>query len=437
MQPSEGPQGPPGLGRDRDQRRVTGKRGRTSAGHRRVVARAALASVASLVIIALAVVADTYRAGDAVGMAQSRALAADRSAAAEHRQSAAARHRRSAVPGWLDALEARVKGQPGHLAPGSNPAVLPGPVLIADRTNNRLLLVDPEGRILWTFPGRGSLSSGQTFLEPDDAFFSPQGQDIIATQEDDFAISVISVQRSRILWRYGHPGVPGSTPGYVDNPDDAMLLSDGNVMTADIKNCRLLELSRTSIVPLHVYGMTTSYCYHDPPLRYGSPNGMFPMTNGDWLVTEINGNWVDEVTPTGKLVWSVHPPGITYPSDTNEVSPGVFLTVSYTWPGVIEEFTKTGELLWRYAPKGPDALNQPSLALPLPNGDILANADWSDRVVVIDPKTNAIVWQYGHTGVAGSNPGYLHKPDGVDLAPPYSLLGTHAATMGTPPYGGQ
>jgi len=310
-------------------------------------------------------------------------------------------------------------------------------VLIADRTNNRLLLVDPEGRILWTFPGRDSLSPGQTFLEPDDAFFSPQGQDIIATQEDDFAISVISVQRSRILWRYGHPGVPGSTPGYVDNPDDAMLLPDGNVMTADIKNCRLLELSRTSTVPLHVYGTTTSYCYHDPPQWYGSPNGMFPMTNGDWLVTEINGDWVDEVTPTGKLVWSVQPPGITYPSDTNEVSPGVFLTVSYTWPGVIEEFTKTGKLLWRFAPKGSDALNQPSLALPLPNGDILANADWSDRVVVVDPKTNAIVWQYGHTATPGSKPGYLYKPDGVDLAPPYSLLGTHAATMGTPPYNSQ
>jgi len=45
---------------------------------------------------------------------------------------------------------------------------------------------------------------------------------------------------------------------------------------------------------------------------------------------------------------------------------------------------------------------------------------------------NRIVWQYGHTGVPGSAPGYLSNPDGVDLAPPYSLLMTHAATMGNP-----
>jgi outer membrane protein assembly factor BamB len=390
---------------------------------------AALAAVAAVVVVAV-----LNRPGGTAGTAGQRRTAAHGARATTH-GSAAPRDSRPGVPGWLAALEARVKGQPGHLAPGSDPAVLPGPVLIADRNNNRLLLVDPKGRVLWTFPGTGPQSAGQALPAPDDAFFGPHGRHIIATQESRFTLSVISVPGSTITWRYGHPGVPGPAPGYLDNPDDAMLLPDGNVMTADIKNCRLLELSRTSTVPLHVYGITDPYCYHAPPQRFGSPNGMFPMTNGDWLVTEINGDWADEMTPTGKIVWSVHPPGITYPSDTNEVSPGVFLTASYTRPGVIEEFTRTGKLLWRYQPTGANALNEPSLALPLPNGDILANADWSDRVVVIDPKTSKIVWQYGHTGVPGSKPGYLYKPDGVDLAPPYSLLITHAATMGIPPYG--
>ena len=67
------------------------------------------------------------------------------------------------------------------------------------------------------------------------------------------------------------------------------------------------------------------------------------------------------------------------------------------------------------------ALNQPSLALPLPNGDILANDDKNDRVIVVDPHTNKIVWQYGHTRVPGAGEGFLSNPDGVDLAPPHSL----------------
>ena len=89
------------------------------------------------------------------------------------------------------------------------------------------------------------------------------------------------------------------------------------------------------------------------------------------------------------------------------------------------EFTASGQLRWRFG-----GLDHPSLALPLPNGDILVNDDYNHRVIVIDPVSNRIVWQYGHTGVAGSKPGYLNNPDGVDMTPPGSMLITHAATMG-------
>jgi hypothetical protein len=58
--------------------------------------------------------------------------------------------------------------------------------------------------------------------------------------------------------------------------------------------------------------------------------------------------------------------------------------------------------------------------------------DCNDRVIVIDPVSNRIVWQYGRTGVAGSRPGYLSKPDGVDVTPPDSMLIAHAATTGHP-----
>jgi hypothetical protein len=71
-------------------------------------------------------------------------------------------------------------------------------------------------------------------------------------------------------------------------------------------------------------------------------------------------------------------------------------------------------------------------ALPLPIGNVLVNDDYNDRVIVISRKTNRIVWQYGHDGVPGRAAGYLNNPDGVDLAPPQSLLMTHAATMGRP-----
>src|SRR2546429_6729135 len=75
---------------------------------------------------------------------------------------------------------------PGHLQPGSDPTVLPGPVLIADRGNDRLVLVDPEGRVLWTFPAPGELPSGDAFKVADEAFYTPDRKPIISIPEDDF-----------------------------------------------------------------------------------------------------------------------------------------------------------------------------------------------------------------------------------------------------------
>jgi hypothetical protein len=323
---------------------------------------------------------------------------------------------------WLAPVHGR-----GYLRPGSDPSALPGDVLIADHLNNRLLIVDPQGRVRWTFPHPGDLAHGQSFRVPDDSFFSPDGKYIIATEEDDFVISVIDIATHRIVYRYGRPGVPGSGPDQLDNPDDAMIAPDGRIVTADIKNCRIVTIAPPAHRPLHVIGQTTSVCMHDPPRRFGSPNGAFPLTNGRYLITEINGDWADEMSLSGQVSWSARPPGVTYPSDSNEVYPGRYLTADYSNPGQVVEFTPAGRLLWRFG-----GLNQPSLALPLPNGDILVNDDYNDRVIVIDPVTNRIVWQYGHTGIPGTAPGYLNDPDGVDLTPPNSLLITHSGTMGLP-----
>jgi hypothetical protein len=211
-----------------------------------------------------------------------------------------------------------------------------------------------------------------------------------------------------------------------------MITPAGAIVSADIKNCRVVIITPPAHTLTRAIGRTTNACLHDPPHRFGSPNGAFPMTNGHYLVTEINGDWADEMSLAGAnsgstVLWSANPPGVLYPSDTNEVYPGRYLTADYSDPGQIVEFTSGGHLLWRLG-----GFNQPSLALPLPNGDILLNDDFNHRVCVVDPVTNRIVWQYGHTRVSGRAPGYLNDPDGVDLVPPDSLLMTHAATMGVP-----
>ena len=168
-------------------------------------------------------------------------------------------------------------------------------MLIADEDNRRLLLVDPYGRIRWRFPGRGALRRGQVFGPPDDAFVSPDGRSIVATQEENQTISVIDIAAGRITRRYGHPGVPGSGPGYYYHPDDAMLLPGGQVLVADILNCRILLLSARGIA--RQLGSTSTACAHEPPRQFAQPNGTFPLTDGHYLVTEILGDWVRRSEP--------------------------------------------------------------------------------------------------------------------------------------------
>ncbi len=320
----------------------------------------------------------------------------------------------------------------GVLAPGSDPAALPVPILVVDKLNNRLIVVDALGRVRWQFPRPGDLAPGQTFLIPDDAFFSPDGREIVATQEDQQLITVIDVATHRIVYRYGTAGVHGSGANQLSNPDDAMMLPDGYIISPDIQNCRILLLSPRSHTPVRIFGRTTTHCLHNPPARWGSPNGAFPMQDNRYLVTEINGDWVDAMSLDGTVEWSTHPPGVAYPSDSNQIGPDRFLTVDYTNPGQLVVFDHTGRLLWRYRPTGPGSLDHPSLGLPLPNGDYLVTDDYNHRVVVIDPRQNRIVWQYGTKGVPGAQPGRLDNPDGLDLVPPHSFLGTKVTTMGSP-----
>jgi hypothetical protein len=59
------------------------------------------------------------------------------------------------------------------------------------------------------------------------------------------------------------------------------------------------------------------------------------MSDGNFLVTEINGDWVDEMSLRGHVYWSAHPPGVAYPSDANEISPDHYIVADFLDPGQI------------------------------------------------------------------------------------------------------
>lgn len=301
-----------------------------------------------------------------------------------------------------------------------------GRLMIADRGNDRIIVVNSRKRVLWEYPSKAHPAPPGGFYFPDDAFFTHSGTQIISNEEENERIVQLSFPSGKLLWSYGHPGQTGSQPGYLHEPDDAYLLKNGNVSVADAQNCRILIISPQKKV-LREFG-DPAECTHNPPQRLGSPNGDTPLENGDILVSEVNGSYIDEITRTGKLVWTLQLP-ISYPSDPQQLGPDKYLVVDYADPGGIYEFTRAGKILWSYHPEsGNGALNHPSLAERLPSGDIAVNDDYRHRVVIIDPKTKKIVWQYGVTGHPGTGPDHLHTPDGFDLLEAGGKIPTHPYT---------
>ncbi|MBZ9799597.1 PQQ-binding-like beta-propeller repeat protein [Mesorhizobium sp. ES1-4] len=310
-----------------------------------------------------------------------------------------------------------MSGSPAENAQQPDPAVAAAPsdpvalggydVLIADRGNGRLLLVSPQKQILWQYrftdipPGSGA----------DDAFFADGGKSIITNLEHQQVIRIIDRATKKVTWEYGKLGQPGSSAGHLDFPDDAYKLANGDVVVADIRNCRILEISPDKKV-VRQAGVT-GRCWGNAT-ALASPNGDKPLPNGHILVSTINDDGLIELDQNWKQILHLKLP-IRYPSDPQMTKLGNFLVASYTRPGTIIEITRDGKVVWRYQAKLHEELNHPSLAIELPNGNVLATDDLNHRVVVIDKATSTILWQYGVTHRRGEKPGYLHIPDGLDI----------------------
>ena len=322
-------------------------------------------------------------------------------------------------PGGADSSKSRgskvvVRRVTRPAEPVTSSGPLPGALLIADRGNNRILLVDASHRVLWRFPTARDRAVGVHLNFDDDSFVEPGGKAIVSNEEEAHTIVSINIRTHARVHLYGTPGVPGSGPNELNTPDDAYVLPDGTLTVADAYNCRILFIRAHRVV--RQLGRTGS-CYHDPPRAFGAVNGDTPLRDGGVLVSEIPGAWIDNLARNGRLRWAVRAP-VSYPSDPQPLPGGRILLADYASPGAAIIMNRKGHVLWRYGPAaGWGALDHPSLAVMLPNGDIAINDDYHDRVVIVDPRQNAIVWQYGHLDRPGTGFNSLKTPDGMDFVP--------------------
>ncbi len=304
---------------------------------------------------------------------------------------------------------------PSHLAVAGDPGAVPANVLIADRNNSRILSISPKGQVVWS----------HAVSAPSDAYLSTTGHTAIVTQHTEARFFTLEIDPGRVNFIYGHSHKTGSKDNFLSDPQTAQEMPNGEIVVADLGNCRVLFVRPPHHAPVNTLGGGSTNCVHhvlSVPYTFSKPDAAFPSSDGDGnlVITELSPAWVDVFDHSLKLLdqIQVSEAGFTAPYDANEYAPNDLIVVNRASPGIVEEFTTTGTALWRYdVTSGEGALNKPTLARVLPDGNILVADSGNDRVVVIDRNSKKIIWQYGHTGKAGTAPGYLHTPDSVALVP--------------------
>src|SRR5204863_8519792 len=74
------------------------------------------------------------------------------------------------------------------------PGPLPGGLLIADRGNDRILLVDPRRQTLWRFPTAADRAKGRRLVFDDDTFVEPGGEALVINEDEKHEILSIDIQ---------------------------------------------------------------------------------------------------------------------------------------------------------------------------------------------------------------------------------------------------
>jgi hypothetical protein len=130
----------------------------------------------------------------------------------------------------------------------------PGNILIADQFNNRVIETDPDGNILWSYGLGPNVFSDKTIVGVNDAervgpftlmagTGTPAG--VIPQAPNGVADNrvILVDQNGHIVWQYGKFGQSGSGPDLLNTPVQCTFLPNTDILITDQANNRIIEVN--------------------------------------------------------------------------------------------------------------------------------------------------------------------------------------------------
>jgi hypothetical protein len=186
----------------------------------------------------------------------------------------------------------------GTGTPPSNPP-LPG---CSDPVNgcpdNRVFIVNRDGQILWKYGKAGVAGSGPDELNtPVQALFTSSfmghlGFYVLIADQGNQRILVVNGS-GHIVWQYGTTGVTGTGPNQLNSPNSGEILENGNILIADEGNNRVIEVKPDGKL-VKTYTASNSL---------GATAFASRLPNGHTLISDAGNNRIVEVDASDNVVW--------------------------------------------------------------------------------------------------------------------------------------
>src|SRR2546422_9270949 len=165
----------------------------------------------------------------------------------------------------------------------------PGNILITDQFNNRVIEISPSGSIVWQFGNGPGDTSANAIAGTNDAerigtltLMSGTGIPPGATTNCksgcvDNRVLLVD-QSGNIIWQYGTFGVTGVGFNQLNTPVQNTFLPGGNILITDQGNERIIEVRQSDKAIVWQYGQNTVVGIG--PNQLNNPNAAELLANG-------------------------------------------------------------------------------------------------------------------------------------------------------------
>jgi outer membrane protein assembly factor BamB len=275
-----------------------------------------------------------------------------------------------------------------------------GNILIADQWNNRVIEVNPSGRIIWSF-GLGPLDfSSNSPISVNDAerigdytlMANPGDAPGVIPQTPNGSVDnrVILVDPAgKVVWQYGQFGQTGNGPNLLNTPVQCTFVPDFNVLITDQGNSRIIEVNYNKEIIWQYPGADTNAAD-----QLNAPNSAELLADGHILIADQGNSRALEVTSAGQIVKTFTAGGtVNILAFASRLANGDTL-ITDAGNARIVEVNAEDHVVWQYfttnnAPNSPAgsmsvASPQPTRAVRLANGDTLISDQLNNRVIRVN-----------------------------------------------------